>query len=472
MDWDIIFFSEHFWIKSNEANSQDFFDIILDADLPVFVDPFLIFCSEKDEYKKLHESIIDYLSFLTHKSIWSVSNEEFKQYFYFKEVQETHIWYSLRWNPWRWLWKWFWNMLIRNLRSIFTNPNNNWHLEKLCLVTEKVWRDKISDFTINLIKWYLAEYTSVIASKIQDVTKKQEFILRRAIFDSEREIWVDKKYVLPKYNWGYILLLPKDILTTWETFISKTDFYNRLYDLWLPSSIWNDQIRFQFSKIMGEDISKKEKIKQIRSLIASEPWIIEDYIKYKEENKKDASQESLKSLLDINSLIKPGKIEKFNTLIHDFSPQWCKNSFEEWMSLVTFFKDTIENKKMWEEFWIEKWIRVEEKTVQNFFKLTWRWSRYNITAEWNNWPWPVDFVVSMWANDITVIEFKLATNSKCLQEKQLDSYKKSHNTVSWILVIFCFDEKEVIKVKELISKKGLKNAFYIDVTPQKSASNL
>jgi hypothetical protein len=37
---------------------SDYFEV---SDLPLFIDPFLLFNSDKPEYRRLHDSIIDYL---------------------------------------------------------------------------------------------------------------------------------------------------------------------------------------------------------------------------------------------------------------------------------------------------------------------------------------------------------------------------------------------------------------------------
>jgi hypothetical protein len=45
------------------------FNVSLVSDLPLFIDPFLLFNSKKPEYQKLHAEIIKYLRFLRDKSI-------------------------------------------------------------------------------------------------------------------------------------------------------------------------------------------------------------------------------------------------------------------------------------------------------------------------------------------------------------------------------------------------------------------
>lgn len=59
-----LYFSDHFGVSRQIVEWYGAFDISLVADLPLFVDPFLLFASRKPEYRKLHDGIIDYLRFL------------------------------------------------------------------------------------------------------------------------------------------------------------------------------------------------------------------------------------------------------------------------------------------------------------------------------------------------------------------------------------------------------------------------
>lgn len=55
-----MFFSEKFQVDSELIRAYGAVDISLVCDIPLFVDPMLIFNSEKEPYKKLHEDIIHY----------------------------------------------------------------------------------------------------------------------------------------------------------------------------------------------------------------------------------------------------------------------------------------------------------------------------------------------------------------------------------------------------------------------------
>ena len=63
-----IFFSDHFKTKEADLEKYGAFNISLVADLPLFIDPFLLFNSKKKKYKQLHDEIIKYLVFLKEKS--------------------------------------------------------------------------------------------------------------------------------------------------------------------------------------------------------------------------------------------------------------------------------------------------------------------------------------------------------------------------------------------------------------------
>jgi hypothetical protein len=54
-----LYFSDHFGVSRQIVLGYGAFDISLVADLPLFVDPFLLFASRKPEYRKLHDGIID-----------------------------------------------------------------------------------------------------------------------------------------------------------------------------------------------------------------------------------------------------------------------------------------------------------------------------------------------------------------------------------------------------------------------------
>lgn len=58
------FFDEHFGVTTDDLDRHGAFNISVINDMPLFIDPFLLFNSKKPEYQDLHDSILKYLMFL------------------------------------------------------------------------------------------------------------------------------------------------------------------------------------------------------------------------------------------------------------------------------------------------------------------------------------------------------------------------------------------------------------------------
>ena len=59
-----MYFSEIFGVDKKLISEYGAIDISLTCDLPLFIDPMLIFNSQKDEYKTLHDYLIKFFAFL------------------------------------------------------------------------------------------------------------------------------------------------------------------------------------------------------------------------------------------------------------------------------------------------------------------------------------------------------------------------------------------------------------------------
>ena len=169
------------------------------------------------------------------------------------------------------------------------------HLEKLCLINEGVGKDNISDFTVNLIKVFLLEYTQKFAKLYLDESQCKTFLIEKNNFNYEMEIWERKQYYLPCYNNDYIILTPKYILTRECSWINKEDMYRRFEHL--PFSIDNDILRMQINQYFESQLTvhdkkkkptKEEKNKAILNTIKRYPEILDYYIKEKESDGKNA----------------------------------------------------------------------------------------------------------------------------------------------------------------------------------------
>lgn len=91
--WTYIF-TDFFNVDPVKLEEYGAFNISLINDLPLFVDPFLLYGSKKKEYNELHEKSIKYLAFLKQKVDYTyITNAKIKSWFMFSEVKQN--WFGL-----------------------------------------------------------------------------------------------------------------------------------------------------------------------------------------------------------------------------------------------------------------------------------------------------------------------------------------------------------------------------------------
>ena len=115
--------------------------------------------------------------------------------------------------------------------------------------------------------------------------------------------------------------------------------------------------------------------------------------------------------------------------------------------------------------------------MQIIYRLTWYASDFDVNREPNNGRGPVDYSISKGSKDKTLIEFKLASNSKLKQNlaKQVEVYEKANNTEKSIKVVLYFDNSELKKVTKILKELKTENSpniILIDAGRKISASNV
>ena len=152
-----MFFTEKFQVSSEILKSYGAVDISLICDVPLFVDPMLIFNSDNERYTELHNNIIHYFYFLYTKATQGLTPKEIDAWFNFSEVPNNWLGYSLCGNKGLALGKKYANFLYDNIAfAIDTHSiSKSTHIEKVMLLYEGSGKDKISDLTVNLIKGFL-----------------------------------------------------------------------------------------------------------------------------------------------------------------------------------------------------------------------------------------------------------------------------------------------------------------------------
>src|SRR3546814_7395638 len=94
------------------------------------------------------------------------------------------------------------------------------------------------------------------------------------------------------------------------------------------------------------------------------------------------------------------------------------------------------------------------------YRLTWFASPLDVNREVNNGRGPVDYKVSMGNADKTLVEFKLARNTKLKAnlKSQVQIYEVANDTKSSITVILYFTDGEWGRVQKILRDLEINNA--------------
>lgn len=487
-----IHFTDFFDVEESILELYGAFNISLINDLPLFIDPFLLFGSKKDEYQELHQSIIKYLTFLKEKAEVGIKHDsQIKSWYVFSEVKQNWLGYSKIGNSGRGLNMSFGRAFSSSIHIVFDDLGNeiitqSSHLEKAGLFEIGVGKDNISDFTTNLIKNYLCEFTEKFAKEHIDEKFLKEISVEKAYFDYTFERWMPKKFTLPFIFDDFVILTPRDLLTKDDSWINSNDLRGNFTGI--LNSIQNEQLRHEvfnyYLKCLpktdkNKKNSQKEVTKAVHETINQFPEIIKYYVKLKEENKQGARNLSEQNVEKIEAIFIQ-QLQEFVKILLDKSEFYDisgNSSYEESLSRIKYLKTVIEDNDGYRLFYVDGNPIKREEDLQIIYRLTWFASDYDVNREANNGRGPVDYAISKGSKDKTLIEFKLASNSKLKQnlEKQVEVYEKANSTKKTIKVILYFDAVEFNKTQKILQELKLDktpNVILIDAGRKISASNV
>lgn len=461
-----VYFSDWFDVAPEVLSEFGAFNISLINDLPLFIDPFLLFTSQKDEYRRLHDTIIEYLKFLRDQSVTgNVDQGLLHSWYMFPEVKQLWLGFSLHGNSGSGLGIEFAIALHANLNLIFKSfgteqITHGSHLEKVCLIRDGVGRDNISDFTANLIKKYLLEYTQTFSR--QHIAEKFRRIVAvpNVRFDYEARVWCSESFDLPFALNDYVILTPCDLLTKDENWINRHDMFHRFEQIVEASPDY--QLRSQVNQYLARQLTKKstkdDRTKAYDSLIRQYPALIEWYIRWKEDHGDQAVRDSKLKVTDSEEQF----IHKFGSLIQklETETEFYKHgidTLEECRTRISFLKSEIENNGAYRLFYHKGQPIQRESDLQILYRLTWFATPSDFNSEVNNGRGPVDFTISRGSKDKTVVEFKLAKNSKLKQnlESQVQVYEVANRTKKSLKAIFYFNDEERQKVQRVLKELKL-----------------
>lgn len=469
-----ILFSDCFQIDKKIIEDYGAFNISLLADLPLFIDPFLLFNSDKLEYKALHDEIIKYLNFLRERSVGSyVSQDDLEAYYHFKEVKQTWLGFTVSGNSGRGLGPKFARTLNENLSLLFTNESEEItagrHLEKLCLFGDGVGKDNISDFTTNLIKNYLLTYTETFARKYLRPNQLRTKSVEKARFNYRTESWQAVPYCLPFYHSNYVLLVPRDMLTCDNTWINRTELLDdfetlplAIPDSALRAEVSNYLLRMLPEKLKDERPSRTERREAAQKTIRQFPQLIDYFIKFKEENGDKAVSVSDERVNYAQALF----LENFTRLAALLASEsnfysFSANNLDDAVMRANRLKEVVEKKGGFQFFYDLAGVPVSrEHDLRILHRFCWLGKPNGLPKE---------------TGESVPVEFKLASNTSIkqfLSKQIIESHNDMAGTQNYVNVIFCFSEWEKQKTTNLLRELGIlgaENIIVIDASKEEVA---
>lgn len=273
---------------------------------------------------------------------------------------------------------------------------------------------------------------------------KQYFMHKTPLFVKEVENNIDKKhkYMLCTVNdlTNHLTTLTIKLLTELSGKITpeKNDEFYSFYEEFLKQKLFYE---IQLLKNIDENNSY---IKIINK------WM-------------DSQERFLKGILLLHQTGQGSSVDRYP-----------EDSYKEALYRVKKFKTHIEDKDIYKLLEGNN----KENRLQKLFSLFCNHTDYCLDAEVNNGRGAVDFKISKGVHNQTLIEFKLASNSKIQQnlKNQTETYCKANETTNVVIVIFYFSHKEHEKITKILKKLNLlnkENYIIVNCIPNKpSASNI
>jgi len=475
-----MFFSEYFEVNPELIKAYGAVDISLVCDIPLFIDPMLIFNSDKEEYKQLHEAMIRYFHFLYVKSRDVLLENEIKAWFSFNEVPNNWLGYSLSGNKGLALGDTYAKFLYNNIEFAVStnNVSKSSHIEKVMLLYEGSGKDKISDLVVNLIKKYLLEYTEEFTLKYISSNLCKKIPVEKAYFNYETESFVSKEYTLPficdeKGYIEYVILTPYDILREDEPSINRKDFFDSHERI--RADIDNDILRAYVNNYISNAIREYEEAQRknkkpirektimkieknaFKEVVREYPELYDYYIKLRE---ADTEEIKLQCTYELNEQLEKLLINSKQLINLVFTQGYqvdiSLSAREEAKERLKFFKHIIEDCDGYKNLYTNGICIAKENDLQRLFRFVWYGTMYKVDSEPNNGRGQADFIVSKGQYNQNIIEFKLASNSSLAHIfTQIKIYEAANCSNGSLMAIFYFSQDEYD-----IANQTIKNAGY------------
>lgn len=246
--------TEAFGVDLNQRE-VDFVIPRLDQDLPLCIDPFLLYKSRREDLRKAHETLVTL--FREAFSAFKASREDLvSSLIDFPEVSEIRFGYAKGSTAGRGIGEVLSGMLTDTLRkSPALVERGIRHVEELQLFSIGIAEDRISDMAANIIKSYLVEYTRAQCT-LWGIPMTEGVPIRH-LWDPREGRWVDGYFRIPVDSQSGlgILLVPRWIVRRLP-WINYDDFLQTDLSAFLRTRLRGRYIKRSVTKARAVEITQ------------------------------------------------------------------------------------------------------------------------------------------------------------------------------------------------------------------------
>jgi hypothetical protein len=228
------------------------------TDLPLGIDPFLLYKSRDLVLGRLHKQIVELFN-RGLRLIHEGQRQKARYLFSFPEVSEIGLGYARKGKKGSGVGKFLSELILETLsESPALLKRGIHHVEEMQLVSLGIGPDRVSDIAANLIKEYLVEYTQK-QCEIWKIPLHRDVPLAN-VFQSDSQEWIDGYFDLPlsPFDGTPILLVPRRIVRTLP-WINYEDFFRMEFSSFLRAKKVRGRLRQE--RLTGvASTSEKQKV--------------------------------------------------------------------------------------------------------------------------------------------------------------------------------------------------------------------
>lgn len=274
-------------IRGVSQYDVDFVIPRIGVDVPVGIDPFLLYKSRDPEYRRLHSQLLDAFN-LGIAAIRTGKQSEANRIFDFPEVSAIGMGYTVGGKRGSGVGTYLTGLIIETLiGSPSLQERGIKHVEEMQLVSAGIGPDRVSDIAANILKSFLIEYTQRQCI-IWSIPLKKGVPIEH-IYDASIQQWTDSYEDLPvsPVDGSAILLVPRRVVRALP-WINYDDFFRTELKTYLSTK--KQTFRRAHGATGAEKpgyLALKEK-PQVVTLTRSDITLVDRYVKSRERQAADA----------------------------------------------------------------------------------------------------------------------------------------------------------------------------------------